>query len=100
MFIYQTMRCFVKRPIYVPAMVLLTAGAVLPPSDVRSNDGLQYEEGCAPSPHSSFHHVRYILLMYYMLPLTYSTGKRKVGLNRDQLTPFSAPLGSSRSSEI
>jgi len=36
--------------------------------------------------------MRYVVLMYYMLPLTYITQKRKVESNRDQLTPFSALL--------
>jgi hypothetical protein len=37
-------------------------------------------------------HMRYVVRMCYMLPLTYSTEKRKVWSNRDQLTPFSALL--------
>src|SRR6185436_10782842 len=41
-----------------------------------------------------------ILLMKYMLHLTYRPWRRKVEQNRDQLTPFSAPSGPARSSEI
>ena len=37
--------------------------------------------------------------MCYILHLTYSTTKRKVGSNRDQLTPFSALLDPPDSSE-
>ena len=40
-----------------------------------------------------------ILVMKCMLHLTYRLRKRKVEWNRDQLTPFSAPSGPSRSSE-
>src|SRR5678815_1980632 len=40
-----------------------------------------------------------MLGMKCILHLTYSLGKRKVGWNRDQLTPFSAPSGPARSSE-
>ena len=36
--------------------------------------------------------MRYVPLVYYMLPLTYIIRKRKVKANRDQLTPFSALL--------
>ncbi len=37
-------------------------------------------------------HIRYIVLVFYILPLTYSGMKRKVAVNRDQLTLFSALL--------
>jgi hypothetical protein len=50
-------------------------------------------EGLKSSPDQGFRSdARYIVLVYYMLPLTYSAAKRKVEGNRDQLTPFSALL--------
>ena len=36
--------------------------------------------------------MRYIVLVFYILPLTYSEMKRKVAVNRDQLPLFSALL--------
>ena len=54
-----------------------------------------YHESATPLKRSSLHFFHmgiYIVLVFYILPLTYTGMKRKVAVNRDQLTPFSALL--------